>query len=50
MINILIFMEYDAIYDFSVCLRTGSYPADINQFRSHTGNNFISTKNQNIIT
>ena len=25
------------IHDFSVWLRTGSNPADINQFQSHTG-------------
>ena len=41
MIFILIFVEnclqYDAIHDFSVWLRTGSYPADINRFRIHTG-------------
>ena len=29
-------------YDFSVWLRTGSNPPDINQFRSDTGNVFIS--------
>ena len=29
---------YDAIHDFSVWLRTGSNPADIDPFRSHTGN------------
>ena len=28
---------YDTIHDFSVCLRTGSNPADIHRFRSHTG-------------
>ena len=28
---------YDAIHDFSVWLKTGSKPADINRFRSHTG-------------
>ena len=38
---ILIFMknclQYDAIPDFSVSLRTGSHPAYINWFQSHTG-------------
>ena len=41
MISILIFVEnwllYRDIHDFSVRLRTGSNPADINRFRSHTG-------------
>ena len=36
-----IFLEnclwYDAIYDFSVWLRTDSNPADINRYGSHTG-------------
>ena len=40
MIFILIFMEkclnYDAIHDFSVLLRTGSNQADKYRFRSHT--------------
>ena len=36
MIFILVFVE-NAIRDFSVLLRTGSKPADINQFRSQTG-------------
>ncbi len=40
MINILISMEnylqYDAIHNFSVLLRTSSNPADIDRFRSHT--------------
>ena len=31
-------MYYDAIHGFLVWLRTGSNPADINRFRSHTGN------------
>ena len=41
MIVILIFVEnfpyYDAIHDFSVWLRIGSNPVDINRFRSQTG-------------
>ena len=41
MIFILIFAEnclqFDAIHDFSVSLRTGSNPADKERFRSHTG-------------
>ena len=32
---------YDAIDDFSVCLRTVCNPADINQFRSHTGKKYV---------
>ena len=40
-------MQYDAIYDFSVRLRTGYDPADINRFRSHTGK--IFTKSPNFI-
>ena len=42
MIFILLFVDncllYYAKHDFSICLRTGSNPADINRFRSHTGN------------
>ena len=42
MIFISIFVEicmyYDAVHDFSVWMRTGSNPADIDRFRSHTGN------------
>ncbi len=34
-------LQYDAIHDFLVLLRTGSNPADINRFRSHTGNIII---------
>ena len=30
-------LQYDAIRDFSVLLRTSSNLADINRFRSHTG-------------
>ena len=30
-------LQYDAIHDFLVWLRTGSNPADINRFRSLTG-------------
>ena len=45
MIFILVFMEHDlqqdAIHDFSVWLRAGSNPVDINQFRSHTVTNVI---------
>ena len=41
MVLILIFVEdfllYDNIHDFSEWLRAGSYPVDINPFRSHTG-------------
>ena len=41
---ILIFVKncllYDAIQDFSVWLRIGSNPADINRFRSHTGKKY----------
>ena len=44
MIFILIFLEnclhYGAKHDFSVWLRTGSNPADINWFQSHTGKYF----------
>ena len=40
---------YDAILDFSVCLKTGSNPADINRFRSHTGNKF-HTRTKLILT
>ena len=36
MISNLIFVENYAIHDFSVLLRTGSNPPDINRFRSHT--------------
>ena len=32
----------DAVRDFSVWLITGSNPADINRFQSHTGNYIIS--------
>ena len=46
---IFIFMEnclqYDAIPDFSVSLRTGSNPAYINRFQSHTGK--LQIENQN---
>ena len=31
---------YDALHDFSVWLRIGSNPVDINQFRSHTAKNY----------
>ena len=31
------YLLFDTIQDFLVWLRTGSYPADINRFRSHTG-------------
>ena len=40
MIFILIFVKivcFDAIHNFSVWLRTGTYLVDINLFRSHTG-------------
>ena len=44
-INVMIFiltfvdkwLQFDALNDFSVWLRTGSNPAYIYQFRSHTG-------------
>ena len=43
MIFILIFVEnwlfFYAIHDFSVWLRAGSNPHDINRFRSHIGKN-----------
>ena len=49
MIYILIFVEnclqYDAIHDFSVGLRIGSNPADINRFLAILEYNF-----QNILT
>ena len=35
-------LSYDAIHNFSVWLSTSSYPADINQFRSHTGKKLLS--------
>ncbi len=42
---VLIFVENclycDAIHDFSVWLRNGSNPADINRLRSHTGKNVL---------
>ena len=42
MVFILIFLEnclyYDAMHNFSVWLRTGYIPADINRFRSDAGN------------
>ena len=45
MIFILIFAKnclyYDAIHDFSVWMRTGSKPADINRVRVHTGKQSI---------
>ena len=30
-------ISYDALHNFSVWLRTGSNPVDINQWQSHTG-------------
>ena len=30
------------MYDFSVLMKTGSNPADINQFQSHTGKYFCA--------
>ena len=30
-------------HEFSVWLRTGSNPADINQFQSHIGNEYLSS-------
>ena len=35
---------YDTIHDISVWMRTGSNPADINRFRSDTGNRFIPVR------
>ena len=45
MIFILIFVEnyLGTTNDFSVWLRTGSNPADINRFRSRSGNNITYT-------
>ena len=40
-----IFLYYDAIHDPSVWLKTGSIPADINRFQSHTGKIFNNPKN-----
>ena len=40
MIFILLFLENDTIYAFSVWLRTGINSVDIIRFRSHTGNLF----------
>ena len=34
-----IFLKYDAIHEFSIWLRTGSNPEDINRIGSHTGKN-----------
>ena len=34
------YLQYDAIHDFLVWLKTNSNPADINRFRSHTGKIF----------
>ena len=31
-------MYYDTIHAFSVWLRAGTYPPDINRFRNYTGN------------
>ena len=39
---------YDAIHDFSGWLRTGSNPADNNQFRSHTGKNVLTICNNDL--
>ena len=36
--------KLSVIHDFSVWLRTVSNPADINQFRSHTGKIFLMKK------
>ena len=36
-------LQFDAIHNFSVWLRTCSNPADINRIRSHTGNIIIVT-------
>ena len=41
-ILILLFVEIVCITMlYKICLRTGSNSADINQFRSHTGKNFL---------
>ena len=36
-------MQFDAKHDFSVWLRTGSNPADIDRFRSHTREGILIT-------
>ena len=36
--------KLSVIHDFSAWLRTVSNPADINQFRSHTGKKFLMEK------
>ena len=38
-------LYYDAIYDFSVWLRTGSNPAYIDQFLSLAGKYFLTERN-----
>ena len=40
-------LQYDVMHDFSVWLRTGSNLADMNSFRSHTGNYFIKSTTAN---
>ena len=37
------FVQYDAVHDFSVWLRTISNPVDINRFRRFTGIIFFQT-------
>ena len=34
---VICILIYDALHDFSVWLRIGSNPEDINRFESHTG-------------
>ena len=36
-VHFYIHRKFDTIHDFSVWLKTGSNPANINRFRSHTG-------------
>ena len=45
---LLLCIQYDAIHNFSVLLRTCSNPADINWFGSHTGILFIFLPGENI--
>ena len=37
-------LKYDAIHDFSVWLRAGSNPADLNRFQSRTGKSIAVLK------
>ena len=40
------YMQFNARHDFSVWLRIGSNPPDINQFRSRTGNVIFLSENK----